>query len=33
MKLPSKVKFADKRVQKAFEELVKSKKNEKKIYD
>lgn len=33
MILPSKVRFADKKVQKAFEELVDSYKNERKIYD
>lgn len=33
MKLPSKVKFSDKKVQEAFENLNKSTSNEKKLYD
>ena len=33
MKLPSKVRFADKKIQKAFEELINSHKNQKRIYD
>jgi len=33
MKLPSKIRFKDKKTQKAFEELLKSHSDEKKIHD